>query len=449
MAGINLDVLTARLRGRVFRPGTADYARATTPRNATARQQPAVVVTAHYAEDVVATVEEAAAAGLRILVQASGHGACGDVGGDVALLDTSGLDDIEIDPDRRTARVGSGARFGDINAAAFEHGLLALAGTAPDVAVAGYTVLGGVGWLTRPHGMASASLLSVDLVDGTGKQLHADDEQHADLLWAYRGGGGVGIATALELRLFPADDLHAGYLLWDAEHAATIIPAWGEALGRLHPALSSTCAMLHAPDAPTVPEGLRGKPVVHLAAATVAGEAAMHTLKDVLSSLPKPAIDTLGACDAKRLSGIHLDPPVPVPALGEGRWLTGEAGTHALQVLSAAGTTLDSPLGEVELRHLAVLPCDVPGAETSPPGEILLHAAGSVPDGQGREKVRAALDAVLAAAQPVDTGRSSTSFRDGQNGATDAHPPEIRARLEAIRRRVDPDGVIVASKPLR
>jgi FAD/FMN-containing dehydrogenase len=446
----DLRALTDRLPDRVFGPGTDAYDQATTPRNATARQQPAAVVAARSADDVAAAVRAAGATGLRVLLQATGHGAAGEVGDDTVLLDTSGLDSVEVDPDHRVVRAGAGATFGAINAAAFEHGLLALAGTAPDVAVVGYTVLGGVGWLTRPYGMASASLLSVDLVDGTGEQLHADDQQHADLLWAYRGGGGVGVATAVELRLFPADNLHAGYLLWDAEHAATVIPVWGDALNRLHPALSSAVGLLlHAPDAPTVPESLRGKPVVHLAAATVAGATAMQTLRDVLAGLPEPAIDTLGPCDAQRLSGIHLDPPAPVPAHGEGRWLTGQAGSHALQILTAAGTSLDSPLAEVELRHVAAPASDVPGAETSCPGAVLLHATGPAPDPDARAKVEAALEKVLAAARPVDTGRSATSFRDGQDAAYDARPTEFLTRLDAIRHLVDPAGVIVASKLLR
>ena len=446
MIADDLQALFAQLPDRVFRPGTDHYDQATTPRNATARQCPAVVVTVRSADDVASSVRAAAAAGSRVVVQATGHGAAGEVGDDAVLLDTSSLDSIEVDADRRVVRAGAGATFGAINAAAFEHGLLSLAGTARDVAVVGYTVLGGVGWLTRPYGLASASLLSVDLVDGTGEQVHADDDRHTDLLWAYRGGGGVGIATSMELRLFPADDLHAGYLLWDGEHAASVIPAWGEALDRLDPAVSSAVGLLNAPDAPTVPESLRGMPVVHLAAATVGGETAMQTLRDVLSGLPQPAVDTLGPCDAERLSGIHLDPPAPVPALGEGRWLSAEAGLHALQILTAVGVSLDSPLAEIELRHVAAPASDVPGAETSCPGEIVLHATGPAPDAGTRAKVQAALETVLAAARPVDTGRSATSFRDGQDAAPDAGRSEVLARLDAIRRLADPNGVIVASK---
>lgn len=441
--------LIARLPGRVFTAGAAQYDRSTTPRNATARQRPAAVVTAHSPDDVSGCLRAAAEAGLHVVVQATGHGAARDVGDDEVLLDTSGLDAVEVDPDRRVVRVGAGATFGAVNAAAFEHGLLALAGTAPGVGVAGYTVLGGVGWLTRPYGLASASLLSVDVVDAAGHELHADETHHQDVLWAYRGGGGVGVAIRMELRLFPARDLWAGYLLWPAGQADEVVPSWGRALERLHPALSSSVGLLvHAPDAPTVPESLRGEPVVHLAAATVGGEAAMQTLRRVLSALPAPAVDTLGPCDAARLSGIHLDPPAPVPAVGEGRWLTAEAGARALEILTAAGTGADSPLAEVELRHVAAPPSAVPGAGTSCPGEVLLHATGAAPDPDSRRRVTAALEAVLATVHPVDTGRSAPAFRDGRDRTPDAFPPDVRTRLAAIHREIDPGGLVSSSRSL-
>lgn len=449
MAANDLHFLNTRLPGRVFVPGMDAYTRATTPRNTRVPQLPVAVVTAHSADDVVGCVRAAGEAGLRVVVQATGHGAGAEVGGDALLLDTSRLKAIEVDPDRRVVRAGAGATFGDINDAAFRHGLLAPGGTAPDVAVAGYTIYGGVGWLSRPHGLASAALRSVDIVDGAGRQLHADDDHRDDVLWAYRGGGGVGVATSLELRLFPAHDLHAGYLLWSAEHAGTVISAWGRALPQLDPALSSAIGLLHAPDAPTIPEPLRGKVVVHLSAATVGGEPAMQTLRSVLDTLPAPAWDTIGPCDAARLSGIHLDPPAPVPALGEGRWLTAAAGARAFEIAAAAGTSLDSPLAEVELRHVTAARSDTPGAQTSPPGEILFHATGPAPDEDSRRRVTSALEAVLAAAQPVDTGYAVPAFRDGQDSAPGALPLDVRTRLEAIRRQVDPGAVISVSKLLR
>ena len=440
------QALPQRSRGTLVVPGDAAYQAATTPRNATAHQAPGVVVLASTAEHVADAVIAAAETGMTVTPQATGHGAAGDLDSRTVLIDTSKLDAVAIDPDRRTARVGAGATFGRIDEAAFRHGLLAPGGTAPDVAVAGYTALGGVGWLTRPHGLASASLLAVEVVDGSGRRIRPGDDRYDEVLWSWRGGGGAGIAVSMELALHPAADLRAGYLLWPAEDAETVMTGWGRAVRDFHPALTTAVGLLDAPDAPTVPERLRGHPVVHLSAATVVGAAGEDSLRRFLATMPTPAIDTVGPCDADRLATIHLDPPAPVPALGEGRWLTEAAADRVHAILTAAGIGADSPLGEVEMRHIASPASAVPGAVTTCPGPLVLHATGGVPDADARDRVRRALGAVVSAAAAADSGFGSTAFRDGRSEAPDALPQQVAQRVAAIRRAVDPADRIQPSR---
>ena len=443
-----LDRLEERLEGHVLRVGSDGYKTATSPRNITARQDPLAVAAVVVAEDVAACVSWAREVGLRVVLQATGHGAAGVVGGDCLLIDTSRLNGIEIDVERRLVRAGAGATFAAINEAAFAHGLLAPGGTAPDVALAGYVAYGGIGWLTRPHGLASASLEAVDFIDGFGALRRADAEHDPNVLWAYRGGGGVGVATRLQLKLFEASDLWGGYLLWPASDGPAVITAWGQALSELHPALCTTIGILRAPDAPTVPDALRGQPVVHLSAASIAGREAVADLRKLLAGLPTAAIDTLGPCDSERLATIHLDPPVPVPALGDGRWLSSDGAAHALEILTACGTGLDSPLSEIELRHLACPASSVRGALTHCPGDLLLHAVGPAPTAEGSRAVQHGLERVLAAAAPVDTGHSAASFRDGQTDALDALDQTARRRLGRVQHEVDPQGLISPARVL-
>ena len=428
-------------------PGSDGYQHATAPRNSIAAQQPFAVVAAGTAGDVSAALSWASAHAVPVRVQASGHGAGSPVGADVLLVDTSRLNAIEVDPTARTVRVGAGATIGAVNAAVWPHALLFPGGTAPDVAVTGYTAWGGVGWLTRPHGLASASLIAVDIVDATGRCFTSDEDHEPDVLWAYRGGGGVGIATSLTFRLFLADALWAGYALWPVEQLAVVAAAWGSALPGLHPALSTAIALLHAPDAPTVPAALRGRPVVHLTAATVGGVEAGQTLLDVLESVPPPALQTFGPADAERLAGIHLDPPVAVPALGEGRWLTAAAAAHVAEILTAAGTGA-VPLAELELRWVECPASAVDGAQTTTPGPLLLHVTGAGPDAKTRRATERALTMVLEAVDGYDTGRSAVAFCDGQPVAHQALGPVTLARLRRVRDRIDPDGVIGAARPL-
>src|SRR5580692_9659340 len=135
--------------GTVFRPGTEPYATSTSPNNSSFRQRPDAVVRPRTTDDVAAAVTIARALGLRVAVQATGHGAGSPLGDGLVLIDTSALDAVSIDPAARTARVGAGATWSKVQAQAEIHGLLALSGTSPTVGVSGYTFNGGVGWRAR------------------------------------------------------------------------------------------------------------------------------------------------------------------------------------------------------------------------------------------------------------------------------------------------------------
>lgn len=445
-----LSRLAGRLAGELCLPGSSGYERATTPRNATARQEPAAVAVVAGPEDVAACVRFAADAGLRVTMQATGHGAAGSRGTDTLLVDTHRLSSVEVDAERRVARVGAGVPWRALQEAAAPHGLLGLSGTAPDVGVAGYTFYGGIGWLTRPYGLASASLRAVDFVDGRGDRRRADAENESEALWAFRGGGGVGFATAVELDLFPVEELTAGYALWPAEHAEGVFSAWGEAVTGWGPSLSTTVSVLHLPDTPDAPGGLGGRPVAYLGAATVDPDQA-RSVEELLDGLPPAAGNTFGPCSAGRLSGIHLDPPAPTPALGEGRWLMAGAGSRAAGILTACGTGPDSPLQEVEMRHVALGNPDgggVPGALTAPPEDFMLHAVGAVTDDASRAAVEQGHRTLLHAARPVDTGRSVASFQDGRTSAPDALDKAARERLGGIVAAYDPGRVFAVPRPL-
>ncbi len=147
-----------------------------------------------------------------------------------------------------------------------------------------------MGWLARSEGMAAAALRTVDYVDGRGTIRRAaedaDDLADRDALWAFRGGGGVGVAARLEFGLAAVHDLWAGYLLWPIEHLEAVISAWAAALPRVGPALATTISVLHAPRFPPFPESLRGTPVIHLALASPQGPEHASALREALASVP-------------------------------------------------------------------------------------------------------------------------------------------------------------------
>lgn len=435
----------------VHRPGSGRYARATAPDNSSGAQHPVAVVAPGNGAQVSAAVRLAAERGWMIAPQATGHGAAGDIGPDTLLIDTSALDQISIDPGTATARAGAGVVWAALERAAEPHGLLGRAGTSPSVGVAGYTFGGGVGWLARPHGLAAAHLHAVDFVDAAGRRRRAaadaDEPGDRDAWWAFRGGGGAGIAVSLEFGLVPVADLWAGYLLWPAGELGAVAAAWSTALPAFGPALTSDLSLLYAAPGPPFPPELRGQPVVHLSVASSAGPGEAAALFGALDRLAKPVVSTWGPSDAERLGGIHLDPPPGIPAYGGGQWLTDGTPAVAEDILRAA-LAPGTPLKVIEIRHVGYddpaagqLPA-AGGAMTRPPGPFLVHAVGVGPGPAQRAQLDQALETVWAAAAAAGTGRAAPPFAEGQRSPGSALSAPDQSNLAAVRSAIDPHGII-------
>lgn len=432
------------------RAGTQGYDRATTPLNAFVTQRPALVAVPTDADQVAACVRYAAEHGLTVVPQATGHGAAAELDQGVLLVDTSGLASIHIDADARSATVGAGCTWGAVDVAAAEHGLLGRAGSAPTVGVTGFTFGAGAGWLVRAGGLASGSLTAVDYVDGRGEIHRAGDDAERDVdrdvIWACRGGGGVGLAVVLEFGLLPVRDLWAGYLLWPIGALDAVVAAWIEGVRDDARGPATSLAVLQAPPSPAVPDELHGHQVVHLAIASPTGEDDASALRHALTRAPTPVIDTWGPSDVERLGGIHLDPPVAAPAVGYGRWLNDRAFAVAGDVLRAA---VGQPMMMTEIRDVRSSAAPLEGAMDREPGGFMLHSVGG-PDERGAlDDLHRGLEAVAVAAAPADTGLAVASWNDSRTEVPDGLPPQVRARVAAIADTVDPDRVLARSTVLR
>ncbi len=432
---------------RTYAPGSDGYKQATSPRNSSATQHPLLVAAPTSIGQVAAAVRHAAAHDLRVVPQATGHGAASELGADVLLLDTARLNAIQIDADRRIARVGAGATWGAVDSAAEKVGLLGRAGSAPDVAVSGFTFGGGAGWLTRPYGLAAGALIAVDFVDGTGHIRRAADDaiDEADraAIWAYRGGGGVGIATRLEFELAAVDDLWAGYLLWPIDALEAVVSAWARCVPRFGAALATSIAVLRAPSGPPIPRTLQGQQVVHLSMASSRGEGDAAALRQALTAVPAPLLDTWGSADAAKLGGIHLDPPVAAPALGMARWLDDATPSIAVDTLSSA---VGSLILMVELRHVSNTAPAREGAASTVAGGFMVHAVGDDADTNSIPQLEAAFAAVRQASAGADTGLTIGSWAEGRSAVPDALPAHVRDRVIDISKMVDPAGVLAPSR---
>ncbi len=220
--------LARNFNGAIHLPGGDAYDAQRATWSGTLDQRPAIVAEAETPADVRAAVFTAQEHGLPFAVQATGHGTHVPADGGL-LLKTGQMAEVLVDPDRRIARVGPGARWGDVIAASAPFGLAPLSGTSTSVGVAGYTLGGGLSWLSRKHGFAADSLLRADVVTADGAIVTANEDRNADLLWALRGGGGnFGVVTALELALHPVASVYAGTALFSFDRAGEVLAHYRE-----------------------------------------------------------------------------------------------------------------------------------------------------------------------------------------------------------------------------
>ncbi|HEY7077845.1 MAG TPA: FAD-binding oxidoreductase [Solirubrobacteraceae bacterium] len=260
-----VDELRLRLRGGVHEPGDARYEDACTLFNAMIERRPRLVAECVAADDVIAALGFAREHGLPVAVRGGGHSVAGlslcDGG---VVLDVRAMADVEVDPERRVARVGGGALWADVDRATQAHGLATTGGRVSTTGVAGLTLGGGSGWLERKHGLACDQLLAAELVTADGELVRASADEHPELLWALRGGGGsFGVVTALELRLHPlGPEVWAGLALFGAARGRDVLRTFRAVMNEAPDELSLACAFITAPDEEDIPATLRGRPAI-------------------------------------------------------------------------------------------------------------------------------------------------------------------------------------------
>ncbi|MFF4595115.1 FAD-binding oxidoreductase [Amycolatopsis sp. NPDC001319] len=346
--------LTARVKGGVYFPGDVGYDRERAGFDRALDHRPEVVVAAGAESDVVAGVRFAAEHGLAVDVQATGHGAHRSMGGGL-LVTTRSLNRVEVDPRRQVARVSAGATAGDVLAATAAHGLTAPVGSAPGVGFVSYSLGGGLGMLGRRHGYAADHVRRLEVVTADGRELTVTGEQHPELFWALRGGGGnLAAVTALETRLVPLPELYGGGLFFTAERAPVVIERFRSSLATAPRELSLSLAFLAFPDVPGVPEPLRGRFCCHLRVAYLgAADAGRRFVEPLITA--GPFLDTVRTMPLTDLGSIHADPVGPMPVDSESVALTGE---DALEVVPS----LVDPHAPfmLELRHLGGALADRP-----------------------------------------------------------------------------------------
>jgi FAD/FMN-containing dehydrogenase len=245
-------------------PDTPEYLAATATYNLDVHLQPPLAATVRDVEEARLAVAEARSRGLGVRILATGHlsDACAPLGDEV-VLKVDFDDEVRVDADRRRATAYAGTRWGEVAQAAAPHGLIALHGTSPTVGVMGYLLGGGISFYGRRFGLASNSIVAMQLLTADGEVLDLDAEQDPELFDALRGGGGgFGLVVSVTVELHPVSQVMTGAIFWPIAAAEPLLEQWCAWAQDAPRTASTSFRTLRLPPDPALPPELTAGPVV-------------------------------------------------------------------------------------------------------------------------------------------------------------------------------------------
>jgi FAD/FMN-containing dehydrogenase len=259
------DGLKMRLRGPVFLPGNVGYEESRTVWNAMIDRKPAIVARCLGSADVIACVQFARDNDILLCIKGGGHNIAGLAAADGALmLDMSLMRGVWVDPQRKVAHAQAGCLLGDVDRETQVHGLAAILGFVSLTGIAGLTLGGGFGYLTRRWGWTTDNVIGIDIVTADARLVRASNDENADLFWGLRGGGGnFGVVTGIDYALYSVGpEIVGGVVAWPASEAPKVLELYRTLAEKAPPELTLVLLMRPAPPAPWLPKDMHGKPIV-------------------------------------------------------------------------------------------------------------------------------------------------------------------------------------------
>ncbi len=444
-----LDAFRGGLRGALCLPGEAGYDEARTIWNAMIDRRPAAVVRAAGAADVVRTVRLAAEHRLLLAVRGGGHNIAGNAVCDAGLmLDLSRMTSVRVDPAARTARVEPGATLGDLDRETQAFGLATPTGINSTTGVAGLTLGGGFGWLSRKYGLTADNLLSADVVTAAGELVRASHADHPELFWAIRGGGGnFGVVTSFEFGLHAVGpQVTAGLIVHPFSAAKEVLRAYRRLVAEAPDELCCWVVLRKAPPLPFLPQEVHGTEVIVLALCYAgdpeAGEKAVAPFK----AIGDPIADVVGPAPFAAWQ-TAFD---PLLTAGERNYWKShdfvELADGLIDVLLAAVGSLPSPQCEIFIANLGGAINRVPVEATAYPHRDV-NFAMNVHTRWSRPSEDAGCIAWARSfhenAAPFATGGVYVNFMpedEARRVRTAAYGPNYE-RLAGIKAKYDPDNL--------
>ena len=442
ITGDGMEMLRSRLRGQLITAGDADYDEARRVLYFTVDRRPRAIVRAADARDVAAAVDFARDHSLPLAVRSGGHSlAYLSVIDNAIVVDLSDMARVSIDPDMRIARVQPGATSGDLAGPANAHGLALSTGDTHSVGMGGLTTGGGIGFMVRKHGLAIDNLLSAQVVTAAGDILTASAEEHSDLFWAIRGGGGnVGIVTEFVFRLAPVSQILGGELMLPASRE--VLRGYLDYAASAPDDLTTIANLIYAPPAPHVPAEHVGKLVLSILVSwtgdTAAGELALAPLRalatpvaDAVAPIPYPEIYRFTAHQAEpHAASIRM-------------MFADDLSDEALDATLSAMERASSPFSLIQFRGLGGAMARVANGATAfahRERRYFVAVIGLWLDAKEDPAVHDAWTAALWQTIRHEGRGVYVNFLEveGPDRVRDAYPPATFARLAAVKRRYDP-----------
>jgi FAD/FMN-containing dehydrogenase len=442
---LSIPKLREDVRGEVIEPQDAGYdaARAVFPGNIDRR--PAVIVRPADAAEVSTVVSLARETGLELAVRCGGHSGPGfGVCDGGIVLDLSAMKELDIDADGHTAWAGTGLTAGEYTNAAGAHGLATGFGDTGSVGIGGLTLGGGIGFLLRKHGMTIDDLLAAEVVTADGEILQVDDETHADLFWAIRGGGGnFGVATRFRFRLHDVPSIVGGILMLPA--TPELITSFVAEAEAAPDELTTIANVMKAPPMPFIPEERHGELAIFALMAyagdTDAGERAVapfralaEPLADMLRPMSYPEIympdeeDYHPIAVGKTRFADHLDEAAPTTILD--RISTSPAMMAVTQIRALGGAMARVPADATAFPHR--------GSRLMVTVAAVFERVEETPEHQAWVDD---LAGILLEGQEGHGAYANFLGEEGETGVREAYPDPTWDRLRAIKRSYDPDNL--------
>ena len=446
----DIEAFQGSLRGSLVRAGDPTYEDSRKLWNSMIDRKPALVVRPTGTADVVECVNFARGRGLLLSIKGGGHNIAGTAVAEGGLtLDMSRMKGVFVDPTDRTARVQPGCILGDVDRETQLHGLATPFGFVSETGVAGLTLGGGFGYLTRRFGWSVDNLLEVEIVTADGRVVRANHEEHPDLFWALRGGGGnFGVVTSFTYRLHPVGPrIVAGLIAWPANRAAEILELYRRTTASAPRELSLVLVLRFAPPASFIPADWRGKPIVGIIACHTGsieqGHRDLAPLKEFGGAIvdvitEKTYVQQQSMVDANQPKGNHY--------YWKSEYLSALPDA-VLSVIREHGARETSPLSQMVLFHIAGAigekgPQD--GAVGNRDAAFAMVVAGGWPpsDGAGQRHI-AWVRFAWESLRPFSTGGHYINFQTADEGEERIRASYGKnfARLGEIKAKYDPENL--------